>query len=98
MLRRVFVIAMLAACHPAPAPTVVRAAPVATVPATRSAPVRQDYEVTTDFAGPLHEVLATGHRCDERRPNSPIVFITATDASCPPTPAGRRVEMQAPPR
>jgi hypothetical protein len=73
MLRRVFVIGLMAACHPAPAPTVVHAPPPAVAtPLAQTAPVRQDFELSVEMRpGPLHEVLATGHECRETSP-SPI--------------------------
>jgi hypothetical protein len=94
MLRSVFVIAMLAACHPAPAPTVVRTTPAAAaVHAPAPAPVRQDYELAVDLSpGPLHEVLATGHECRQERrgpiDDEPVpidgrrLIITATPIAC----------------
>jgi len=73
MLRLVFATAVLAACHPAPAPTVVHAAPIAPLAAALPTPivtqVRQDYELLTAMPpGPLHEVIATGHECKQERP------------------------------
>jgi len=93
MLRSVFVIATLAACHPAPAPTVVRATPVVAVPAPGATPVRQDFDVGEAVQpGPLHEVLATGHECkqepgpiDEPVTGRPLLITaTATPAECGP--------------
>jgi len=77
MLRSVFAIALMAACHPAPAPTVVHATPLAMPAATTAptSPIRQDFELLgTSPVGPLHEVLATGHECEQERqgPTGPI--------------------------
>jgi hypothetical protein len=70
MLHRAFVIMTVGACHPAPVPTVVHApSPAAAAPVTRSAPVRQDFELVLGPA-PLAEVIATGHEC--RAESSPI--------------------------
>lgn len=71
ILRRAFVIVTVGACHPAPAPTVVRAPLPAAVaaPVTRSAPVRQDFEVVLG-PSPLAEVIATGHEC--KAESSPV--------------------------
>jgi hypothetical protein len=69
MLRLVFATAILAACHPAAAPTVVHAsAPIAAAPITQTSPIRQDFELLDGMArGPLHEVLATGHECRQQQ-------------------------------
>jgi hypothetical protein len=93
-LRRACVIAMLGACHPTPAPTVVHAAPpTVAAPVSQAAPVRQDFELSVELLpGPLHEVLATGHEC-RQPPTSPIddtpvpidgrrLIITATPTAC----------------
>jgi len=85
MLRSVFVIGLMAACHPAPAPTVVHPPPPAVAtPLAQTAPVRQDFELTVDVApGPLHEVLATGHGpCDSQPPRGPILFVANQVAPC----------------
>jgi len=75
MLRSVFAIALVAACHPAAAPTVARAPATTAVAPTappNAAPVRQDPAIEdARFQGPLREVIATGHECKQRRP-SPI--------------------------
>jgi hypothetical protein len=93
MLRLVFATALIAACHPAPAPTVVRATPVAAAPIVDTSPVRQDFEaIDATVLGPLHEVLATGHEC-RQQPTGPIddapvpiggrrMLITASPDAC----------------
>ena len=91
MLRLVFATAVLAACHPAPAPTVVRGAPSAPIatalPTPSVTPVRQDYELLEAMSpGPLHEVLATGHECKQERPGP----IDDEPLPVPPVP-GRRL-------
>lgn len=93
MLRSVFAIALIAACHPAPAPTVVRAAPLAAAPTAPASPIRQDFEtLDAPGPGPLHEVIATGHECKQEQPTpidgrpmpstAPTLQITATPAGC----------------
>jgi len=95
MLRSVFAIALVAACHPAAAPTVARAPATAAVAPTarpNAAPVRQDPAIEdARFQGPLREVIATGHECKQRRPSPiddrpvpmpPPQMITATPAGC----------------
>ena len=103
MLRLVFATALLAACHPAPAPTVVHAAPIAAAPAAQTSPVRQDFEMSGAIQpGPLHEVLATGHECRQApvsQPTGPIEPIQPIDrplqiatepAACQPFVDGHR--------
>jgi len=96
MLRSVFAIALVAACHPAAAPTVARAPATAAVAPSappNAAPVRQDPAIEdARFQGPLREVIATGHECKQDR-SSPIedgpmpvpgprLMISVTPAGC----------------
>ena len=83
MLRRVFVIATLAACHPAPAPAVVHPAPVAAAPITQTSPVRQDFDLVYASYGPLAETIVTGHGpCETSPPRGPILFVATEVEPC----------------
>lgn len=88
MLRMVFATAVLAACHPAPAVTVVHAAPIGVAPITHASPVRQDFVVQL-AAMPLAEVVTTGHEC--RATPAPIPWPTPAPADDDPlVPLNRR--------
>ncbi len=87
MLRLVLVTAVLAACHPAPAPTVVHAAPLAPLvqravtPA--ASPVRQDFDLVYASYGPLAETIVTGHGpCEIQPPRGPILFVATEVEPC----------------
>jgi hypothetical protein len=84
MLRRVFVIGIMTACHPAPAPTVVHAtAPVIAAPITRTSPVRQDFDLVYASYGPLAETIVTGHGpCETQPPRGPILFVATEVEPC----------------
>jgi hypothetical protein len=103
MLRLVFATVLMAACHPAPAPTVVHAAPIAAAQPAPTSRVRQDFEMSDAIQpGPLHEVLATGHECRQTpiaQPTGPIepiqpidrpLQITVESAACQPFVNGHR--------
>jgi len=89
MLRSVFAIAFVMACHPAPAPTLARAAPQAAPPIAQTSPVRQDFDFQLASYGPLAETITTGHGpCETPAPRGPILFVATGVDPCRKT-AGR---------
>jgi hypothetical protein len=84
MLRRVFVIGMLAACHPAPAPTIVHVPPpMVAAPIAQTSPVRQDFELVLAPVTPLAETIVTGHgACETPVARGPILFVATQVEPC----------------
>ncbi|MEP6861715.1 MAG: hypothetical protein ABJE66_13900 [Deltaproteobacteria bacterium] len=85
MLRRVFVIGLMTACHPAPAPTVVHSpAPASAAPITQTSPVRHDFDpVGVISYSPLAETIVTGHGpCETEAPRGPILFVATQVEPC----------------